>query len=453
MSTHLTQTKPKMAFFKNLPREAPPPSFAAITALSVTLLFFFLTFSSRAPPTLPPVIFNPQLVISFYDSSGIPTLSAPQSDPLDATENGEDGIQEERNGDVQSCVDLFDGMWVLDDSLPSYLPGSCPFIDAAFDCQANGRRDANYTKLRWQPKGCTLPRMDGKTMLEFLRGKRLAFVGDSLNRNMWESLVCMLRNSLTNKSTVFEASGRREFKAESFYSFIFTEYNCSIEFFRSPFLVQQWEIQDSSGRNRETLRLDKVDNSSEKYRDADIIVFNSGHWWTHEKTSKGLNYYQEGDKVHPQMSSGEAYRKALTTWARWIDANIDPDRTQVVFRGYSWTHYSGGQWNSGGSCDGEIQPITDERHLAHYPALISILDSILLEMKTPVLYLNITRMTDYRKDGHPSVYRYPEKERKQNVVQDCSHWCLPGVPDSWNELLYAMLLQRLGSEIRSVQSE
>jgi GDSL/SGNH-like Acyl-Esterase family found in Pmr5 and Cas1p len=44
---------------------------------------------------------------------------------------------------------------------------------------------------------------------------------------------------------------------------------------------------DSSGSKRETLRLDKVDNSSENYRDADIIVFNSGHWWTHERTSKG----------------------------------------------------------------------------------------------------------------------------------------------------------------------
>jgi PMR5 N terminal Domain len=155
-----------MAFLKNLPREAPnlfvfllhlsAPSFAAITAISVTLLLFFLTFYSRAPPTLPPVIFNPQLVISFYDPSQIPTLPAPSPDFLDEIEDGEDGNQE-GNGDTQSC-DLFDGMWVLDDSLPSYPPGSCPFIDAAFDCHANGRGDVNYTKLRWQPKNCNLSR-------------------------------------------------------------------------------------------------------------------------------------------------------------------------------------------------------------------------------------------------------------------------------------------------------
>jgi hypothetical protein len=60
-------------------------------------------------------------------------------------------------------------------------------------------------------------------MLERLRGKRLVFVGDSLNRNMWESLVCIMRNSIKGKRKVFEASGRYEFKTEGSYSFLFTE--------------------------------------------------------------------------------------------------------------------------------------------------------------------------------------------------------------------------------------
>lgn len=65
-------------------------------------------------------------------------------------------------------------------------------------------------------------------------------------------------------------------------------------------------------------------------------------------------------------------------------------------------------------------------------------------MKTPVFYLNITRITDYRKDAHPSIYRkqyLTEEERRSPLrYQDCSHWCLPGVPDTWNELVYAQLL-------------
>lgn len=58
-------------------------------------------------------------------------------------------------------------------------------------------------------------------MLELLRGKRLVFVGDSLNRNMWESLVCILKGSVKDRSKVFEAHGRQVFRGEAEYSFIF----------------------------------------------------------------------------------------------------------------------------------------------------------------------------------------------------------------------------------------
>lgn len=64
-------------------------------------------------------------------------------------------------------------------------------------------------------------RLDATDMLERLRGKRLVFVGDSLNRNMWESLVCVLRNSIKERSKVFEASGRHEFRTVGSYSFVF----------------------------------------------------------------------------------------------------------------------------------------------------------------------------------------------------------------------------------------
>jgi hypothetical protein len=60
-----------------------------------------------------------------------------------------------------------------------------------------------------------------------------------------------------------------------------------VEFFRSPFLVQEWEMKVSSGKKKETLRLDLVEQSSLKYKDADFLIFNTGHWWTHEKTSLG----------------------------------------------------------------------------------------------------------------------------------------------------------------------
>ncbi|CAL5051707.1 unnamed protein product [Urochloa decumbens] len=344
-----------------------------------------------------------------------------------------------------SC-DMFDGHWVRDDSYPLYPEGSCPHIDEPFDCYLNGRRDLAYQKLRWQPSGCSIPRLNPTDMLERLRGKRLVFVGDSLNRNMWESLVCILRNSVKDKRKVFEASGRREFRSEGSYSFVFTDYNCSVEFFRSPFLVREWETQVSSGKKKETLRIDLVEQSSPKYKDADFLIFNTGHWWTHEKTALGKDYYQEGNHVYSELNVEDAFHKAMLTWSKWIDANVNPRKTAVLFRGYSASHFSGGQWNSGGSCDKESEPITNEQYLSPYPPTptMSILEDVIHKMKTPVVFLNITRMSDYRKDAHPSIYRKQnltdEERRSPERYQDCSHWCLPGVPDSWNELVYAQVL-------------
>lgn len=64
-------------------------------------------------------------------------------------------------------------------------------------------------------------RFDGLKMLKMLRGKRVVFVGDSLNRNMWESLICSLRESLVNKSRLYEVSGHYEFKTQGYHSFMF----------------------------------------------------------------------------------------------------------------------------------------------------------------------------------------------------------------------------------------
>ncbi|OMO89283.1 PC-Esterase [Corchorus olitorius] len=271
----------------------------------------------------------------------------------------------------------------------------------------HAKPDREYEKYRWQPDGCNLPRLNGKHMLELLRGKRVVFVGDSLGRNMWESL----------------------------------NYNCSIEYLKSHFLVQEWQMHDTK---KETLRLDMIDRLSDEYKNADVLIFNTGHWWTHDKTPKGKGYYQEGSTIYDELNVDKAYRKALTTWATWIDSNIDPMRTLVFFRGFSATHFWGGRWDLGGKCHGETQPITNDKFLKKYPLKMQIFESVLNGMTTPILYLNVSRMTGFRKDGHPSIYRRRNLTVEERIpptkIQDCSHWCLPGVPDAWNELLYAQLL-------------
>lgn len=68
----------------------------------------------------------------------------------------DDGVDfvEEKEGEC----DLFDGKWVYDESYPLYESKDCKFLEEGFRCSENGRPDLFYTKWRWQPKDCNLPR-------------------------------------------------------------------------------------------------------------------------------------------------------------------------------------------------------------------------------------------------------------------------------------------------------
>ncbi|KAJ0979914.1 hypothetical protein J5N97_015388 [Dioscorea zingiberensis] len=349
-------------------------------------------------------------------------------------------IVEEKAKEVGSTCDVSDGKWVYDSSYPLYANNSCPFIDEGFSCETNGRLDKEYLKWRWQPNGCNIPRFNPVEMLELIRGKRLVFVGDSINRNQWESMLCMLRGAISDPRRVYEARGRRITKERGNYNFKFVDYHCSVEYYVTHFLVHESKARVGQKRVK-TLRIDTIDRSSSKWRGADILVFNTAHWWSHYKTKAGVNYYQEGDRVHPRLDASFAFRKALMTWASWVDQHVNPVKTRVFFRSSSPSHFRGGEWNSGGHCQESTRPLNDTSKRAMSEKNM-IVEEVVKQMKTPVTILNITNLSGLRIDGHPSIYgRKPGKGLRSNV-QDCSHWCLPGVPDTWNEILYFHLLSQ-----------
>lgn len=370
-------------------------------------------------------------------------------------ENKTIGISVEKN-EVQSdgkikekkrnSCDVTKGKWVYDESYPLYTNGSCPFIDEGFNCVSNGRRDRNYMKWKWQPQDCDYPRFNASKMLDLIRGKRLVFVGDSINRNQWESILCMLMGAIRDPKKVYETHGRRITKEKGNYSFKFVDYKCTVEYYVSHFLVHESKARIGLKR-KPTLRIDAIDHGSSKWRGADILVFNTAHWWSHYKTKAGINYYQEGNQVHPRLDVSTAYRKALMTWAGWVDRHINPGRRQVFFRNSAPSHFRGGEWNSGGHCMEAAWPLNDTSGM-RYPEKNKIVEEVILQMKTPVTLLDVTGLSAYRIDGHPSIYGKKPGNRNSKI-QDCSHWCLPGVPDMWNEILYFHLQSKQRYKYRS----
>ncbi|RAL42061.1 hypothetical protein DM860_011844 [Cuscuta australis] len=344
------------------------------------------------------------------------------------------------NGGV--VCDVANGKWVFDESYhPLYSDVSCPFIDEGFSCQSNGRTDQEYLKWSWQPRDCSIPRFNATHMLELMRGKRLVFVGDSINRNQWESMLCLLMGAIKDQKKVYETRGRRITKGKGDYSFKFVDYKCMVEFYVTHFLVRESKVRMGRKR-RQTLRIDAIDKGSSRWRGADILVFNTAHWWSHHKTRAGRYYYQEGDQVHGHLDVSTAYRRALMTWASWVDTNINPAKTRVFFRTSSPSHFNGGQWNSGGHCREASRPLREESYISSYSEKNVIVEEVIRGMRSPVTVLNVTGLSGYRIDGHPSVYgRRPTGGINSSSagVQDCSHWCLPGVPDTWNQILYYYL--------------
>ncbi|KAI3830738.1 hypothetical protein MKX03_017319 [Papaver bracteatum] len=308
--------------------------------------------------------------------------------------------------DIGDC-DLFEGEWVRDhDPNKYYSPGSCPYVEEAFACNSNGRPDDEFLHWRWQSHqqtnaACnTIPSyLNATDFLERLRGKKLVYTGDSLNRNMFGSLLCMLWNVIPDKRRVIKPPGNTDFKSRGDISLMYADYNFTVVFVWAPFLVNETNIAGRRSQTvlkpePETLRLDVInDKAASVYRDADVVVFNSWHWWTDQKTNKG-----------------------------------------------------GGRWNTGGKCNLETMPINNNKTYTDTSASkVKILENTFRKMKTPVIYLNISKLSYYRADGHPSLYQKYFKTTQERIAatpfQDCIHWCLPGVPDTWNELLYASLLK------------
>lgn len=340
-----------------------------------------------------------------------------------------------------SC-NVFSGKWVFDNiSYPLYNESSCPYMSDQLACRKHGRPDLEYQYWRWQPHGCNLKRWNATEMWEKLRGKRLMFVGDSLNRGQWISMLCLLESVIpADKKSITPNAPLTIFRAE--------EYNATVEFQWAPLLVESNSDDPVNHRlDERIIRPDSVLKHASEWEHVDILVFNSYLWWRQGPVK--LLWSNEKFGVCEEADGLEAMELAMDAWANWIGANVDPSKKKVFFVTMSPTHLWSREWEAGteGNCYNEKTPILDESYWGSGSdiATMRMVDKVVSKVKSRVSVINITQISEYRKDGHPSIYRKfwesrtPEQLANPMSYSDCIHWCLPGVPDVWNQLIFHFL--------------
>ncbi|EPS69484.1 hypothetical protein M569_05282 [Genlisea aurea] len=344
--------------------------------------------------------------------------------------------------------DVFSGRWVRDETTrPLYEEWECPYIQPQLTCQEHGRPDRDYQRWRWQPHQCTIPSFNATLMLESLRGKRMMYVGDSLNRGQFVSMVCLLHRSIPEDSKSFETNG-------SLTVFTAKDYNATVEFYWAPFLLESNSDDAVVHRISDRIvRRGSINKHGKHWKGVDILVFNTYLWWM-----TGLSFnvlirgsFEDEDKEMVKVTTEEAYGMAIKTMMRWIVKNMDPNKSRVFFTSMSPSHLKSIDWGGevNGNCYNETRMIEDSEYWGSdcRKSIMGVIERVLSKSTYPITFLNITQLSGYRKDAHTSIYKQqwspltPEQLANPVSYADCVHWCLPGLQDTWNELLFAKLFQ------------
>ncbi|RWV84917.1 hypothetical protein GW17_00053336 [Ensete ventricosum] len=357
--------------------DVSPPSEAAMSPRSTAEAEMVspkpsVTVEMAASAESPSIALLPQQSTSQVTDKEILAAKAAGAARNPAADAAEEGKVAEKK------CDIFDGRWVYDrQRYPLYRSHWCPFLSDQVSCQRNGRPDSDYEHWRWQPSGCDLPwsvllmpsivsffdcscLANGGLVADDYEHEHVGVAGlhpllvgaaearlRQVAQLRLQGLPSPVRAARTPTQCVdahncFAISVETRCHIEAvetdlgILSFVFSvkDYDCSVEFFWSPFLVELKEREDHA----KVLRVDQLPGSANRWLGADVMVFNTGHWWTHRGKMRAWNYIERREQLTEEMEPNEAFNRALRTWARWVDHSVDHTKTTVFFRSVSPEH-------------------------------------------------------------------------------------------------------------------
>ncbi|KAL6211458.1 hypothetical protein ACLB2K_016684 [Fragaria x ananassa] len=386
-------------------------------------------------PLFPWLILLTLILLLLYSS----LLSSPQPNPIPT---------------LPSC-NLFNGHWVQDPDRTPMYDESCPFHRNAWNCLRNKRDNMGViNSWKWVPRHCDLPRIDPVEFLGLMRNRNIGFVGDSLNENMLVSFLCLLR--------VADLGAKKWKRKGAWRGAYFPKFNVTVGYHRAVLLAKyEWRPKQHTDGDQDGLKgiyqVD-VDIPSDDWANIgdfyDVLVFNTGHWWGFDKFPKEtpLTFYRAGEPIYPPLDILSGFKVVVENMASYIQNKV-PLKTLKFWRLQSPRHFHGGDWNQNGSCLFNKPLVEQQLDLWFDPSnngpnkeerqLNRLIEDAL--QGTDIQLLNLTRLSEFRADAHPAIW-LGQKDAVKVWGQDCMHWCLPGLPDTWVDILSQLI--HIGLEMR-----
>ena len=321
------------------------------------------------------------------------------------------------------------GKWSFDESL------SLPYEHGKRGCSIDPRQRCRSTsgdatlrypwQWRWQPYGSELTPLSAEHFARFSLQHPMTFIGDSLMRNEYQSLLCLLGEQPHN-----------------------------VSYAKSSYLVDAAHLHQTppppnaskpTRSHAERVFIDRADQLVRLLRalgacsaggdrvPVPVVVLGTGHWYAHEGVVCTSGKHQTHD-----CTDATTLEQALRTVRRALERAAC--NATFVYRSFSPRHFAGGDWKSGGQCRHGIN-VSELEVPTPPPEFTSTLNALSAAHRAwrgnrlrAFSLLDITTMSLPREDAHPGRLATSSAGR-----YDCSHWCLPGLPDVWNHLLAATL--------------
>ncbi|XP_030469809.1 protein trichome birefringence-like 14 [Syzygium oleosum] len=367
----------------------------------------------------------------------------PGSEHFNATLPGENNEKPPILEKNQAACNFAKGKWVVDDRRPLYSGFSCKrWLSGMWACRLTQRMNFDYEMLKWQPKDCQIEEFEGSKFLKRMQDKTLAFVGDSLGRQQFQSLMCMITGGKDRLDVLDVGREYGLVKAKGAirpdgWVYRFPSTNTTVLYYWSASLCDLEPLNVTNPATEYAMHLDRPPAFLQRFiQRFDVLVLNTGHHWNRGKLNANRWIMYVGGARNTNKKIAEIARAkdfTIHSIVSWVNSQLPKyPHLKAFYRSISPRHFVNGDWNTGGSCDNEIAMSIGKEVLQDESSDVNAESAV---RGTKVRLLDITAPSQVRDEGH--ISRFSIKGTRG--VQDCLHWCLPGVPDTWNELLFAQI--------------